>query len=90
MKKTINLTELKQIIKETIKEESEVQYHGVKIGDKFRQGKNLTAVVVDFYDVISVTSGELIKNICVAKLVDGLANNTFEVPFATVMRNKIN
>ena len=85
----ISLNELKEIIRETIKEDSNVQYHGVKIGDRFRTGKNTTSVVIDFYDVISVTTGELIKNICVVK-GDGVATNTYEVPFATVVRNKIN
>ncbi len=61
---------------------------GVKIGDRFRTGKNTTAVVVDFYKVTSMTEYETIKFIAIAK-PESLSTNEFEVPFSTVMRNKI-
>lgn len=62
---------------------------GVKIGDKFRQGKNLSCEVVDFYEIKSVTTGESKGFQCIAKGIDTIANNLFEVPFSTVLRNKI-
>jgi hypothetical protein len=63
---------------------------GVSIGDKFVvRGKNLKAVVVDFYVVTSMTTGKLVTYTCIAQGT-GVATNTFEVPFSTVIRGKIN
>ena len=62
---------------------------GVKIGDKFKSGKNLTAKVVDFHIVTSLKSGKVVSYVCVAELVNALAKNEFDVPFATAIRNKI-
>lgn len=64
--------------------------HGVKIGDKFKNGKHTICEVRDILECKSMYLGTVIKHICLAKAVDGsLSTNTFEVPFATVMRNKI-
>ena len=65
-----------------------MEIKGVKIGDKFKYQKNLVAKVVDFHIVTSVKTGKLVQYLCVAQLVNGLAKNEFEVPFATVIRNK--
>jgi len=67
-----------------------MEIRNVKIGDKFKQGKNLTAKVVDFHIVTSLKTGKMVKYICIAELTNtALATNEFEVPFATVIRNKI-
>ena len=66
-----------------------MEIKGVKIGDKFKSGKNLTAKVVDFHIVTSLKSGKVVSYVCVAELVNALAKNEFDVPFATVIRNKI-
>lgn len=60
----------------------------VQIGDKFKKGK-LIAEVVDFYFVKSFNTGETIRVECIAKLVNGVAINLFEIPFTSVVRNKI-
>jgi hypothetical protein len=65
-----------------------MEIKGVKIGDKFKYQKNLVAKVVDFHIVTSVKTGKLVQYLCVAQLVNGLAKNEFEVPFASVIRNK--
>ncbi|MFA5772752.1 MAG: hypothetical protein WC974_08500 [Thermoplasmata archaeon] len=65
-----------------------MELHGVKIGDKFRTGKHISATVVDFWEVKSLAKNEIVKHICVAQ-AEGLANNIFETPFSTVQRNKI-
>lgn len=62
--------------------------NNVTIGDKFRTGKHTEAVVVDFHEVRSMISGEIVKYICIAQAT-GIATNKFDVPFATVVRNKI-
>lgn len=63
--------------------------HGVQIGDEFIYQKRIKCTVVDFYEQISVQTGEFIKHLCIAKCND-LSTNLFEVPFAMVIRNKIN
>jgi len=63
--------------------------NNVSIGQRFKQGKNLIAIVVDFYEVRSMTSNEHKQYICMAKLENSLATNIFEVPFSTVVRNKM-
>lgn len=62
--------------------------HGVTIGDKFKTGKYSTAVVVDFLEKKSKVTGKVVGDICVAKAM-GYAQNEFDVPFSTVVRNKI-
>lgn len=66
-----------------------MEIKGVKIGDKFKSGKNLTAKVVDFHIVTSLKTGKVVSYVCRAELVNALAKNEFDVPFATVVRNKI-
>ena len=66
-----------------------MEIKGVKIGDKFKYQKNLVAKVVDFHIVTSMKTGKLVQYLCIAQLVNGLAKNEFEVPFASVIRNKI-
>ena len=65
-----------------------MEIKGVKIGDKFKYQKNLIAKVVDFHIVTSVKTGKLVQYLCIAQLVNGFAKNEFEVPFASVIRNK--
>ncbi len=65
------------------------EINGVNIGDKFKQGNHITSEVVDFHEIRSVSTGELIGYKCVARGCGTMATNTFEVPFATVMRNKV-
>lgn len=64
--------------------------NGIRIGDKFKHGKNTVCEVVDFYKVTSWLDNKVIRWECVVKGVGTLATNTFTVPFATVARNKIN
>ena len=66
-----------------------MEIKGVKIGDKFQYQKSRIGKVVDFHIVTSLKTGKLDQYICVAKLVDSLATNEFEIPFATVIRNKV-
>jgi hypothetical protein len=66
-----------------------MEIKNVKIGDKFKYGKNLTAKVVDFHIVTSLKTSKVVKYLCIAQLIGGLATNEFEVPFASVIRNKI-
>lgn len=66
-----------------------MKIRGVSIGDKFKNGTYKTAVVVDFYEVKSMLTGEVIRHECIAKGIDTLAKNEFHVPFNTVIRNKI-
>lgn len=62
----------------------------VSIGDKFKKGKFHTYEVVDFYEVKSLVSGEVVEHLCIAKGINTLATNTFETPFSSVLRNKVN
>lgn len=64
-------------------------YKNVTIGDCFKQGKNLVCQVVDFHEIKSVTTGENKGFLCIAKGVNTMAKNEFDVPFATVVRNRI-
>ena len=61
----------------------------VTIGDKFKQGTHLTFEVVDFLEQTSLVSGNVTGHICIARGVDTLAKNTFEVPFSTVQRHRM-
>lgn len=65
-----------------------MQVKGVKIGDTFKTGKHSTATVVDFYELRSMVTGDVVGHQCIVK-ANGLSCNTYEVPFATVSRNKI-
>ena len=61
---------------------------GVVIGDRFKTGKHTTAKVIDILEVRSIVTEEIKGHICFAQ-AEGLAHNAFEVPFSTVVRNKI-
>lgn len=63
----------------------------VTIGDRFRpnNSKHLIAEVVDFVECRSMKTGDVTGTICVAKLVNGIAKNSFETPFASVVRWRI-
>ena len=63
--------------------------NNVSIGQRFKHGKFHTAIVVDFYEVRSITTKEIINYICIAKLENSLATNLFDIPFSTVVRNKL-
>lgn len=65
-----------------------MKINGVQIGDKFKTGKNIFAEVIDFLDCKSMKTGETVEYKCIAQSL-GLASNKFEVPFSTVLRNKI-
>lgn len=67
----------------------ETTIKGVKIGDVFMTGKHTKSKVIDFYAITSVTTGEIIGYQCIVQAL-GLANNIYDVPFATVVRNKVN
>ena len=62
---------------------------GVSIGDKFIHGKNIKCEVVDFIGLYSISKGVLVGHQCIAKGIDTMSTNTFEVPFATVVRGRI-
>ncbi len=65
-----------------------MKINGVSIGDKFKIGKHGQAEVVDLLEKKSLITGEVIGYICLAKGL-GLAVNTFETPFATVVRRRL-
>ena len=66
-----------------------VMVKGVSIGDRFKTGKYTEAQVVDILECRSMAlNGEVVRHICIAR-ANGLANNEFEVPFSTVVRNRI-
>ena len=64
--------------------------HNVTIGDRFYKGKNSICEVVDFIELKSIVTGEIIGYQCIAVQVNGLAKNRFETPFSTVVRHKLN
>lgn len=51
--------------------------------------QNKKAIVLDIGEIKSMLNGEVIEYKCYAKMLEGYANNVFEVPFSTVVRNKI-
>jgi hypothetical protein len=66
-----------------------VTINGVNIGDVFKTGNIKKAKVIDFQVVTSFKTGKLIGYKCIAKSIGTIATNEFEVPFATVIRNRI-
>jgi hypothetical protein len=66
-----------------------MEINGVKIGDKFMQGKSNVCEVIDFYEIISLKTGSLVGHQCIAKNLNGLSHNPFQVPFSTVIRNRV-
>jgi len=64
-----------------------IKIKGVSICDYFTyNGKK--SIVLDIAEVKSMVTGEVIEYKCYARSIEGYATNTFEVPFATVMRYK--
>jgi hypothetical protein len=65
--------------------------NNVNIGDKFKIYPSSTKIaeVVDFYEIKSLTTNEVVGYKCMVRGVDTLATNVHEVPFATVVRNRI-
>lgn len=65
----------------------------VTIGDRFYKqlvkGKQVECYVVDFTETKSMTTGQVIEQKCIAKSDNYGMGNSFEIPFATVLRNKI-
>ena len=68
---------------------SNSEINGVKIGDVFQYKRSIKCKVVDFHVIMSVKSGKLIGYRCIAKGIGTMATNEFEVPFATVVRNRV-
>jgi len=62
--------------------------NGVSKGDKFEH-KNEIYEVTSVCHVIDVENGEIIDKKCYARGVSTLAKNVFEIPFSTVIRNKL-
>ena len=60
----------------------------VTIGDKFKKRKQ-ECKVVDILEQKSMVTGEVVGHVCIAKAITGLSTNRFEVPFATVVRNRV-
>lgn len=69
-----------------------MEINGVKIGDRFTEktGSKIILEVVDFLELRSLTDPDYVSHRCIAKCINGLANNRFEVPFSSVIRRKIN
>lgn len=68
---------------------SNSEINGVKIGDVFKYKRSITCKVIDFHAIMSIKSGKLIGYKCIAKGIGTMATNEFEVPFATVIRNRV-
>ena len=64
--------------------------NNVTIGDKFKMPSNKYKVfiVVDFHEIKSMITGEVVCYECIAEGVETLAKNRFPVPFATVARGR--
>lgn len=65
---------------------------GVTIGDRFHphgKGKIIVAEVVDILECKSLKTGAITGHICLAQNMNGLATNTYDVSFTTVLRFKI-
>lgn len=62
----------------------------VKIGDEFQYSKHHKAVVVDIIKHWSTADNDWTGRVTyMAKLIDGLATNTFDVAKATIVRNRL-
>lgn len=84
------MTFLQKIIKHNeVMGEAAITIQGVTVGDRFKTGTNKESEVVDILEKRSMTTGKIVGYICIAKGV-GLSSNEYDVPFATVQRNKIN
>lgn len=67
-----------------------MKVQGVQLGDVFNYGKHAICEVVDFRQIVSMKTNETTGYQCIAVSKNGFAKNLFEVPFSTVLRNKIN
>ena len=79
-------------VKEIIEFAMQIEKNGVTTGDRFyltndKKSGNIYEVV-DFWEMRSVVTNALIGYKCIAKGVNTLTKNEFEVPFSTVIRNK--
>lgn len=61
---------------------------GVSKGDKFTL-KNEIYEVTSVCHVVDAENGEIIDRKCYARGITTLAKNVFEIPFSTVVKNKI-
>jgi len=60
---------------------------GVSKGERFNY-KNEDYEVVAVCNVVDIETNEVIDTKCYARGITTLAKNVFEIPFATVMKNK--
>ena len=60
---------------------------GVQKGNRFNY-KNKDYEVVAVCNVVDIETGEVIDTKCYARGITTLAKNVFEIPFATVIKNK--
>ena len=64
--------------------------NNVSIGDKFHYGKHHEAIVVDILKHWSTKDNDWTGNVTyMAKLINGLSTNTFDVPKASIVRGRI-
>lgn len=64
--------------------------NNVNIGDKFIKGRNIQCVVVDIVKAFSTARNEWNEGVIyLAKQINGLATNTFDVSKATIVRGRI-
>lgn len=61
----------------------------IKIGDKFMYNRHTKAEIVDIFKTYSTATGERGNDIFIAKGINSLSTNTFEVCKVTVIRNRI-
>ena len=61
----------------------------VHLGDRFKTGKNSTAKVVDLREIKSIVTGLTTGYQCIAAPEATHTIGLFEVPFSTVVRNRI-
>lgn len=64
----------------------------IKIGDRFLYNgkKNFLSEVVDILDCRSRKTGEITGQLYIAKSVNGLSTNTFDVCKVTIQRYRVN
>lgn len=60
---------------------------GVSKGDRFNYKKEVYEVV-SVCNVVDIETNEVVDTKCYARGIKTLSKNVFEIPFATVMKNK--